>query len=163
MIVAYSQCSTNPLGSGTTFRAPLQLGMVSMSLLFLPMTRLFHVQCVLLAGDISRATRKAVDELQAEYTGLLFKIVSVYRRARDDPPSVVPYVRAEFPFEDYPIEALSNVVFSCPSLDAHRFIAAVMGTGEGDKCKVRFSSTLFLTVTPEYNRIPLYWKETSVY
>ena len=49
-----------------------------------------------------------MDDLQAEYTGPLFKIVSVYQRARDDPPMVVPYVRAEIPFEDYPIGALSN-------------------------------------------------------
>ena len=70
-------------------------------------------------------TRKAMDDLQAQYNDRLVKIVSDYQRARD-PAFAVTYVGAEIPLGDYPIEALSNVDCFHPSLDTHRFIAAGM-------------------------------------
>ena len=66
-----------------------------------------------------------MDELQAEYNDRLLKIVSEYQRARH-PTFAVTYMSAEIPFNNYPIEALSDVDCFHPSLDTHRFIAAGM-------------------------------------
>lgn len=66
-----------------------------------------------------------MDELQTQYNDRLLKIVSDYQRARD-PTFAVTYVASGIPFQDYPIEALSNVDCFHPSLDTHRFIAAGM-------------------------------------
>ena len=55
----------------------------------------------------------------------MFKIVSVYQRARNPTIDVI-YMGAEIPLDDYPIGALPNVDFLHLSLDAHHFIAAVM-------------------------------------
>lgn len=86
---------------------------------------LFHFQCALLGGDIGKVTRRAMDELQAQYNDRLLKIVSDYQRARD-PRFAVTWIGAEIPLHEYPIEALSNVDCFHPSLDSHRFIAAGM-------------------------------------
>ena len=72
----------------------------------------------------------------------MLKIVSVYRPARDLTFAGI-YVGAEISLGDYPIEALSNVDYFHPSLDAHHFITAVMENrltgieGRGDNYLLR--------------------------
>ena len=74
-----------------------------------------------------------MDELQAEYNNRLLKIVSDYQRERH-PTFAVTYISAETPFDEYPVEALSNVDCFHPSLDTHRFIAAgIWNRLTGDK------------------------------
>ena len=81
--------------------------------------------CAPVSGDISRATREAMDDHQAGYNDRMFKIVSVYQRA-PQPTNDVIYMGAEIALDDYPIEAFSNVDYFHPSLDAHHFIAVAM-------------------------------------
>jgi len=85
----------------------------------------WECSCALLGGEAGTATRKAMDDLQAQYNDRLGKIVSDYQRAHD-PTFAVTYVGAEIPLGDYPIEALSDVDCFHPSLATHRFIAAGM-------------------------------------
>jgi len=74
-----------------------------------------------------------MEKLGEEYNVRLLKIVSDYQRARH-PTFAVTYVSAEILFNEYPIEALSNVDCFHPSLDSHRFIAAgIWNRLTGDK------------------------------
>ena len=66
-----------------------------------------------------------MESLREKYNNRLLKIVSDYQRAHH-PTFAVTYMSAEIPFNDYPIEALSNVDCFHPSLDTHRFIATGM-------------------------------------
>ena len=64
-------------------------------------------------------------------------------------------------FVDYVVRAMR-----CPSWDFVRLTddwrCALTRTSGALTVRILSSSTFFLTVTSEYNRIPLYWKETSV-
>ena len=74
-----------------------------------------------------------MDDLQEKYNDRLLNIVSDYQRARH-PTFAVTYMNAEIPFNEYPIEALSDVDCFHPSLDTHRFIAAgIWNRLTGDK------------------------------
>ena len=69
--------------------------------LFFPIAQIISAQCVLLGGDIGRATRNAMGNLQAEYG------------------TTDAHSSAEIQFEDDPIEAQSTVDCLCPGLDTY--------------------------------------------
>ena len=72
-------------------------------------------------------------KLQAQYNGRLLKIVPDYQRARH-PTFAGTYVSTEIPYNEYPIEDLSNVNCFHPNLDTHHFIAPEMWSRlTGDK------------------------------